>query len=41
MCIRDRGYDMRKLVARLCDPDSVMELQPGYARNVTCALVRR
>ncbi len=37
---RTRGYDMRKLVARICDDDSVMELQPGYARNVTCALAR-
>ncbi len=37
---RTRGYDMRKLVARLCDPGSVFELQPLYARNVTCALAR-
>lgn len=37
---RTRGYDMRKLVARICDPDSVLELQPNYARNVTCALAR-
>src|SRR3954449_3989535 len=25
---RTRGYDMRRVVARLCDPDSVFELQP-------------
>ena len=37
---RTRGYDMRKVVARLADPDSVFELQPGYARNVTCAFAR-
>lgn len=37
---RTRGYDMRKLVARVADPASVFELQPDYARNVTCALGR-
>jgi acetyl-CoA carboxylase carboxyltransferase component len=37
---RTRGYDMRKLIARICDDDSVMEMQPGYARNVTCAMAR-
>ena len=37
---RTRGYDMRRLVARICDPDSVFEVQPTFARNVTCALAR-
>lgn len=37
---RTRGYDMRKLIARIADDDSFMELQPGYARNVTCGLAR-
>ncbi len=37
---RTRGYDMRRLVARICDPDTVFELQPTYARNVVCALAR-
>lgn len=37
---RTRGYDMRKVVARICDPDSVMEIQPQYARQVTTALAR-
>ena len=37
---RTRGYDMRKVVARICDADSVMELQPGYARSVATGLGR-
>jgi acetyl-CoA carboxylase carboxyltransferase component len=37
---RTRGYDMRRLVAKICDDGSVMEMQPGYARNVTCAMAR-
>ena len=37
---RTRGYDMRKVVARIADPGSVMEMQPQFARNVTCALGR-
>jgi len=37
---RTRGYDMRRLVARLCDEDSVFELQPHYARNVSTGLAR-
>ena len=37
---RTRGYDMRRVVGRLCDPGSVFELQPQYARNVVCALSR-
>ena len=37
---RTRAYDMRRLVGRLCDPGSVFELQPLFARHVTCALGR-
>ncbi len=37
---RTRGYDMRRVVRQLCDPDTVFELQPLYARNVCCALAR-
>jgi acetyl-CoA carboxylase carboxyltransferase component len=37
---RTRGYDMRKVVARLCDPGTVFEIQPTYARNVSCSLAR-
>jgi acetyl-CoA carboxylase carboxyltransferase component len=37
---RTRGYDMRRVVRRLCDPESFFELQPAYARNVTAGLAR-
>ncbi|MGI9612951.1 MAG: acyl-CoA carboxylase subunit beta [Acidimicrobiales bacterium] len=37
---RTRGYDMRRVVAKICDEDSVFELQPGYARNVSTGLAR-
>ncbi len=37
---RTRGYDMRRVVARICDPDSVFELQPGFARSATAGLAR-
>ena len=37
---RTRGYDMRRVVRRLCDPETVFELQPRFARNVCCALAR-
>ncbi len=37
---RTRGYDMRKVVARIADEDSVMEIQPQYARQVTASLAR-
>ncbi|MEL7157149.1 MAG: carboxyl transferase domain-containing protein [Actinomycetota bacterium] len=37
---RTRGYDARRVVARIMDGDSVFELQPGYARNVTTGLAR-
>ena len=37
---RRRGYDMRRVVARIADPGSVFELQPQHAANVCCALAR-
>ncbi|MEL6980875.1 MAG: carboxyl transferase domain-containing protein, partial [Actinomycetota bacterium] len=37
---RTRGYDMRRLVARICDPGSVFELQPQFARSATTGLAR-
>ncbi len=37
---RTRGYDMRKVVARICDPGSVFELQAQFARSVTSGLAR-
>ena len=37
---RTRGYDMRKVVERIVDPGTVLEMQPGYARNVVCAMAR-
>ena len=37
---RTRGYDMRKVVARICDPGSVFELQPQFARSATTGLAR-
>ena len=37
---RNEGYDMRKVVARICDPGTVFEIQPQYAPNVTCAMAR-
>lgn len=37
---RTRGYDMRRVVARICDEDSVFELQPLFARNVSTGLAR-
>lgn len=37
---RTQGYDVRRVVRRLCDEGSVFELQPGYARNVVSALAR-
>ena len=37
---RTRGYDMRRVVARICDPGSVFELQPGFARSATAGLAR-
>lgn len=37
---RTRGYDMRRVVSRVCDEGSVFELQPLYAQNVVAALGR-
>jgi acetyl-CoA carboxylase carboxyltransferase component len=37
---RTRAYDMRKVVERICDPGSVLLLQPGFARSVVTALAR-
>ncbi len=37
---RTRGYDMRRVVARICDEGSVFEMQPLYARSICCALAR-
>ncbi|MFT7601135.1 MAG: acetyl-CoA carboxylase carboxyltransferase component [Acidimicrobiales bacterium] len=37
---RNAGYDMRDVVARICDPGTVFEIQPQYAPNVTCAMAR-
>ena len=37
---RTRGYDMRRVVARICDPGSVFELQAQFARSVTSGLAR-
>jgi len=37
---RTRGYDMRRLVDRLCDPGTMFELQPLFARQATVALGR-
>ena len=37
---RTRGYDMRKVVARVCDPGSTFELQPQYGQSVVTALGR-
>ncbi len=37
---RTRGYDMCRVVTRLCDEGSVFELQPRYARSVVSALAR-
>ena len=37
---RTRGYDMRRVVNRIVDPGSMLEIQPMYARNVVCGLAR-
>ncbi len=37
---RTRGYDMRRVVQRIVDPESLLEIQPLYARNVVCGLAR-
>jgi acetyl-CoA carboxylase carboxyltransferase component len=35
-----RAYDVRKVIAKLSDRGSVIELQPAYAKNVVVALAR-
>jgi acetyl-CoA carboxylase carboxyltransferase component len=35
-----RAYDVRKVIAKLSDRGSVIELQPDYAKNVVVALAR-
>jgi acetyl-CoA carboxylase carboxyltransferase component len=35
-----RAYDVRRVIARLSDPGSVIEIQPDYAKNVVVALAR-
>ena len=37
---RSRGYDVGKVLARIADPGSVMELGAGYGRGLTTALAR-
>jgi len=37
---RKRGYDMRRLIAKLCDPDSFFELRPTIGRNLTTGFAR-
>ena len=37
---RTRGYDMRRVVERIVDTDSMLEIQPLYARNVVCGMAR-
>jgi len=35
-----RAYDVRKVIARLSDRGSVVEIQPEYAKNIVVALAR-
>jgi propionyl-CoA carboxylase beta chain len=35
-----RAYDVRRVVAAIVDRDSILELKPGYARNMVTALAR-
>ena len=37
---RKRGYDMRRLIAKLCDPNSFFELRPTIGRNLTTGFGR-
>ena len=37
---RTRGYDMRRVVSRICDDGSVFEIQPQFARNVSTGFAR-
>jgi methylmalonyl-CoA decarboxylase subunit alpha len=37
---RQRAYDMKAVIRRICDPASFFELKPNYARNIITALTR-
>jgi acetyl-CoA carboxylase carboxyltransferase component len=37
---RTRAYDMRRVLARLLDPDSLLELGPDFGRGLLCGLAR-
>lgn len=37
---RRRGYDMRELVARICDPGTVLDLKAAFGRSLVTALAR-
>jgi methylmalonyl-CoA decarboxylase subunit alpha len=37
---RRRGYDMRALVGRVCDPGTVFEVRPAFGRSLVTALAR-
>ncbi len=37
---RLRAYDMRRVIALIADSDSVLELRPGFGRDILTALVR-
>ncbi len=37
---RQRAYDMKAVIRRICDPTSFFELKPNYARNIITALTR-
>ena len=37
---RKRGYDMRRLLNKICDPGSLFELRPSIGRNLTTGFAR-
>lgn len=37
---RQRAYDMKAVIRRICDPGSFFELKPNYARNIITAFGR-
>lgn len=37
---RNRGYDIRRVLERVLDPNTLFELQPAYGRGVLCGLGR-
>ena len=37
---RTRMYDMRELIATLCDKDSVLEIRPNFGVGIITCLVR-